>query len=311
MSKKTNHKKKTRLLRRRTKKNKNVCSPFSSKHRVVQGSCFTEHAIKMIATAHNKKNPSNTIPETLTPKEKWMKLKASMSRIPHCQQEECWIDQTSLESADKNKLKAQLFVPLRPNEWEKKPNTWLTNYDIANVLNQYEKSNPEFQFLGPSPIDFDTKKQNGSCMCSNLCNFSINDFIKRGKTKIGIVFNLDRHDQSGSHWVALFVDLSDKFVFYFDSTGDKIHPQIEKLKKTILQQGKDSLGGMTYYVNTHEHQKGNTECGMYCLYFIITCLLRENDDLTGRLSESELVAYFTKKRLPDKAVYIYRHKMFR
>lgn len=301
---KTTRKKKTRLLRHSVK---NVCSPFSNRHRVVEGSCFTEQAIKKITSAHNKKNPLNIIPETLAPKEKWIKLKASMSRIPRCQQEDCWIDQTSLDLTDKNKLKAQLFVPLRPNVWKQNPHTWLTNYDIANVLNQYEKSHAEFQFIGPSAIDFDTKK-NGSCICSNLCHFSIDNFVKKGKTKIGIVFNLDRHDQPGSHWVALFVDLTENFVFYFDSTGAKIHPQIEKLKKTIILQGN---GRMKYYVNTFEHQKGNTECGMYCLYFIITCLLRENDDLTERLSEKELVAYFTKKRLPDKAVWTYRNKWFR
>ena len=35
--------------------------------------------------------------------------------------------------------------------------------------------------------------------------------------KIGVIFNLDKHDQSGSHWVAMFIDLENKFFFYFDS----------------------------------------------------------------------------------------------
>ena len=35
--------------------------------------------------------------------------------------------------------------------------------------------------------------------------------------QIGIVFNLDKHDQEGSHWVSMFIDLKRDGIYYFDS----------------------------------------------------------------------------------------------
>ena len=34
------------------------------------------------------------------------------------------------------------------------------------------------------------------------------------KKKIGIVFNLDKHNQPGSHWVALYTDLKANQVYF-------------------------------------------------------------------------------------------------
>jgi hypothetical protein len=42
----------------------------------------------------------------------------------------------------------------------------------------------------------------------------LKDYIDKNITKIGIIFNLDNHNESGSHWVSLFIDLEDKFVLY-------------------------------------------------------------------------------------------------
>ena len=51
-------------------------------------------------------------------------------------------------------------------------------------------------------------------MCNDeLCNINIKRLINKGKTKIGIVFNLDNHDQDGSH--CFFCDFDN----YFDSYG--------------------------------------------------------------------------------------------
>jgi hypothetical protein len=286
------------------------------KNKIVTGSCFTKDAIQTITAAHNKNNPALHISDRLSPTEKWTKLKETMGRIPHCEQDKCWLKNIPLREHDKKLLQAQLFVPPKPSEWSKYPNTWLTNFDIENVLNQYEKSHPAFRFIGPSPIDYDTKTNSANCVCNNLCNFSIDENLKKGKTKIGVVFNLDPHNKGGSHWVAMFIDLEDKFVFYFNSTGENIQPLLKKFKDTIVGQGVKRLGKMDYHVNTYEHQKTNTECGMYCLYFIITCLLRETDifvdaDGTGKkMDTAQLVEYFTEKRIPDKLVEDYRGELF-
>ena len=305
-------KKKTKLTR-----NNNHCSPHALKNNIVSGSCLTKDAILKITEAHNKHNPQNSISDKLLPKDKLIKLREKMSGIPQCDQETCWLSKVKLREKDKNILQAQLFVPAKPTEWSKNPNTWLTNFDIENVLNQYEKSNPEFSFIGPSPIDFDSRPNKTECVCNKLCNFSIEKLLTQGKTKIGVVFNLDPHDKGGSHWVAMFIDLQDKFIFYFNSTGEKIQPQLKKFKNMVITQGVSRFGKMDYYENTFEHQKSNTECGMYCLYFIITCLLRESDifntsdDDANKMETHALVSYFTDERIPDKLVEDYRMELFR
>ena len=299
--------------------NNNHCSPHSLKNGIVSGSCFTEDAINKITRAHNSNSPAvNNIPHNLSPKDKWLKLRENMSRIPKCDQDTCWLDNINLSVREKNLLKAQLFVPPRPRDWTKLPNTWLTNFDIADVLKQYEKSHPNFQFIGPSPIDYDSKPNKTKCVCDKLCNFSVENQLQTGKRKIGIVFNLDPHDKGGSHWVAKFIDLDDKFIFYFNSTGERIQPELKRFKNMVLEQGTQHLGEMDYHANIYEHQKSNTECGMYCLYFIITCLLREpdifkpEDAQRQKLTKEELVAHFAgKQRIPDKLVEGYRKELFR
>ena len=49
------------------------------------------------------------------------------------------------------------------------------------------------------------------------------------KHKLGFIFNTDKHYQSGSHWIAMFVDLKSKQIFYFDSNGNAMPIQIKQL----------------------------------------------------------------------------------
>ena len=75
------------------------------------------------------------------------------------------------------------FAPESPPEWKKNPNEWLSSIDIIDVMKQYEKAYKCFDFIGPSPIDFDTRKLYGECVWNELCNFNIADQLKNGKTK--------------------------------------------------------------------------------------------------------------------------------
>ena len=87
---------------------------------------------------------------------------------------------------------------------------------VADWMEQYVETYLNFLYLGPSPIDFDTIKD-GTCVWPTLCNLSIENEMKRGINKIGIVLNLDKSSGGGSHWVAIFIDLKRKFIFYFES----------------------------------------------------------------------------------------------
>ena len=49
----------------------------------------------------------------------------------------------------------------------------------------------------------------------------------------GFVFNLDEHWKSGSHWVALYSDLSKGQIYFFDSYGKRPEKRIRSLVKRI------------------------------------------------------------------------------
>jgi Ulp1 family protease len=90
---------------------------------------------------------------------------------------------------------------------------------------------------------------------------------EKGKTKIGIIFNLDPHDEPGSHWICAFVDIDASAAYYFDSYGYKPEKEINTLLARLHSQGIKNI-----YYNDIRHQRKGSECGMYCL-FVIICLL--------------------------------------
>ena len=158
----------------------------------------------------------------------WSELK---KRMRHCSKEDCWLD-TIKDINVKNKLHDSSFAPKHPEEWNSDPSTWLSNLDILDVLSQYEEAYSHFHFIGPTPIDFDSKPYlfSEQCVWKELCNFKLKDYVDQQITKIGVIINLDKHDESGSHWTSMFVDLEEGIIFYFDSNGTSIPNEINKLK---------------------------------------------------------------------------------
>ena len=57
------------------------------------------------------------------------------------------------------------------------------------------------------------------------------ELIKKGKTKIGVVFNLDPHNRGGSHWVSMYTDLMKGGIYFFDSYAMKPKQEIYELMK--------------------------------------------------------------------------------
>jgi hypothetical protein len=187
----------------------------------------------------------------------------------------------------KTQLIKEYLRPKQPDDWKNDPDKWLNNLDIENVMRQYVEIYPEFLFMGPYPIDFaapDPYSTGGSkkCLIQEICELNITNAIQKGKKYIGIIYNLDKHDQSGSHWVATFTDLVKNKTYYFDSYGKssskikgvEIPGQIQTFMRWLKEQNKD----MELLYNGHRFQYGNSECGMYCLYFIIRMLA--GDDIT-------------------------------
>ena len=50
-------------------------------------------------------------------------------------------------------------------------------------MRQLEDKYSNFQFIGPSPIDFDDHKINGDCVWEELCQFNLAKTLKQNKNK--------------------------------------------------------------------------------------------------------------------------------
>jgi hypothetical protein len=260
---------KTKNKKRKTKKHfkKLQCSPNKDKNTF---SCYTNETLNKIKQYWNAKHPDHLI-NTNDAREIWLFLKENMKNV--CQNEACWLRQQFIDNKISSDLLSYSFAPESPQEWTTNPNEWLSSIDIEKVMRQYEKTYSNFTFIGPSPIDFDKKKLFGQCVWTELCNFNLKEYIDKGKNKIGIVFNTDPHYKEGSHWIALFIDIKKKFIYFFDSNGNYVPSRINKFVKRVQKQAKFLNIPFKFEENYPRiHQDQDTECGIYVLYFIIKLL---------------------------------------
>jgi len=225
----------------------------------------------------NKCLPSNIysdISKGLKIKGNSQKLFESVGCLPG--EEHCLLDKAPINENLKKSLRKQYLRPRRPKVWDSDPDMWLDNYNIIHVLKQYEEAYPWFKFLGVFPIDFsapDPYQPGGSnkCLYKETCELNLKDEYNKGTRGIGMIFNLDPHFKGGSHWVGLYINLKNinkPFVGYFDSYGYKTPPLIARLMRSFkLQIETCELG-----YNARKFQFGDSECGMFSMYFII-CMM--------------------------------------
>ncbi len=184
-----------------------------------------------------------------------------------CNTDRCIAEKAHLPSTTVEKY----LRPKKPVSWRTKPNTWLDTNNIDQVMKQYEETYPEFIYLGAVPIDFSAQDPYAGgekkCLYSGFCQINLQELKKAGKTAIGAVFNLDPHFKNGSHWVALFIDLRRGECNFFDSYGMRPHPLIFHLMKSLTLQMPLKLN-----YNARRFQYGNSECGMYSIYFLINMI---------------------------------------
>ena len=246
------------------------CSP-KEKGEINNFSCYTDKSLFKLRDLWNARHPDNKITTNNT-KDIHKLLTEYLSGV--CNKESCWLKQKKEFGAVSSDM-TDSFAPESPAEWKKNPNEWLSSVDIMKVMKQYEKAYKCFDFIGPSPIDFDTKKLYGECVWEELCNFSVSDQIKKGKTKIGIIFNTDPHNKPGQHWISMFINIKKSKIFFFDSTGDKPTQEIINFVNRIKKQGQGLTPKINFKFDSNEgieHQYGNTECGIYSLFFIVHML---------------------------------------
>jgi hypothetical protein len=259
------------------------CSPDPEKKKSF--SCFSNEDLLKLKQRWNETHPERII-KTNEPKDIWILLKTFLAKT--CDKETCWLEQGFVSKKDSKEL-MESFAPESPEEWKKNPNEWLSSEDIINVMRQYEKAYKCFEFLGPSPIDYDARKLYGECVWDEICKLNLAEQIKSGKTKIGLIFNTDPHDKPGEHWISMFINIKKGLIYFFDSAGDRIPARLNKLVRNIMHQGKKLSHPIRFKFDQNhpvEHQYGNTECGIYSLYFVIHML---EDKFTGEYLKTHII----------------------
>jgi hypothetical protein len=109
-----------------------------------------------------------------------------------------------------------------------------------------------------------------------------------------MVVNLDRADQQGSHWIAIFAENHSK-AYYFDSYGNG---PVDELKEYLRREFKS----VTW--NNHAFQSvTSTVCGHYTIFFIYNmCLGLKYHEILRLLFISDNSDYFVKRFIDELLV---------
>ncbi len=272
------------------------CAPSK---KLTDGSCYSIDNLKDIASAYNKEY-SDKIRISDNKKILLQELTGKMHKRFNCDkdgndQQKCWQSSSLIKGLNNNDIKYNTFRPNGPSD----SNKWLATGDINKVMQQYQYKYKNFKYLGTLPNDF-----------ADLPYYDINnvDFAKLEKQNInqlGAVINLDNHNQSGSHWVAFYTNLSENKVYYFDSVGIKPNKRINAFVRKVLTYMYNKKHNTNFNVqqflskyhsskeydvryNKIQHQFKNTECGVYSMNFIIRLLNGKSfDNIVENITKDE------------------------
>ena len=221
-----------KLTRKKTLKDVKQCSPHN-KQKVF--SCFDKKSLIKMIKSWNKHYRKNRIKYTAKESQNalWNKLDRKMK--DKCNNEFCWTSNVGLQGDDKSQLE-DMFRPKMPEKWKSHPNEWLNTYDIQRVLRQYEKSRPNFVFIGAVPIDFDYESSPGNCIVNELCNMNVENLLKKGK-----VWDWDIILEEGAQIVSELNQSPVEMLGHV--TSSYFSPNLNKsIALAVVRGGKDMIG---------------------------------------------------------------------
>lgn len=232
-----------------------------------RNTCFSHKSLIKIANSYNEKtNSSDQIEIKDNIDILHSNIQKKLNKV--CNGDICWLKQDFVRELNDNEINSFTFKPIRPDGKYQ----WLSTVDIRKVMLQYEKKFPGFSFIGPVPIDFDD-------IHTEISKMDFNKMKKNNIDKVGIVFNLDEHYKSGSHWVGLYMEFSDKRkeVNYFDSYGEDPDDRIKVLMNRLVDNASNDLGiTLRKNINIVRTQFANSECGVYSMNFILHLLMGDS-----------------------------------
>ena len=239
---------------------------------------FVENSNEDIVCVENREFITLTSRDSI--EELWYKIYKKLS--PICKYESCWVDLDFINRIkDKNLIKKLRYFTFKPKFYNGREK-WLNTLDIDYVMQQYTQLHKDFLYIGTEACDFyKFRKLNYNKICNS--------------EKVGIVFNLDKSDQPGSHWTSLFIDNTERNIYYFDSTGQNPNKYIRHFIKNypseyIKNYTHEFLGDkvFTVYINKRVHQKGNSECGVYSIYFLIKKIKTKDPINNKRITDKNM-----------------------
>lgn len=241
-----------------------VCAPGKKKE---NGTCISLQDLQKIGVNINMTSGKNIIKINNNKAD----LYKSIINVLGCTDDMCVINSKQILAM--NDAEITQYTLRHPGPKDKK---WLSTLDINRVLDQYNHVYKSFMFLGAVPIDF------AELPFLGISNINLYKLEQKGIHKIAVVFNLDEHYKSGSHWVALYSDLKKKQVYFFDSNGTRPEPRIANFMRYIVKYlivrhniPEDEILDINNELvtfNSIQHQFKNSECGVYSINFIIRML---------------------------------------
>jgi hypothetical protein len=265
------------------------CAPSKKQ---IDNSCYDLESLVKIANAYNGEN-KNKNKIIIKYDKKYLVSELEKNLSPVCDKNHmCWMDLDFVKNLKDDNIMYNTFRSIGPKDSLE----WLSTVDIDKVIKQYAYIHKDFRFYGALPLDFNDLPFLG------VTNLNFDNIYKEGVHKLGFVFNLDKHHQSGSHWVAMYSDLQKSQIYFFDSYGYLPKKRIAALMAKLYNFCKKKNGNVDIKYNKHRHQFKNSECGVYSINFILR-LLQDGDfkNITENITKDDEITkcrktYFNTKK---------------
>lgn len=232
-------------------------------------------------------------------------LQKVISKYPECNSDPNCLHKKQSNDKDLEELN-QYIKPNMPKDWNldkdasiNEQDIWLSNWDLDDIMHQFEESHSNFKYIHALPIDFGKVKATGECIDRTMCKFNVKDYWPK-KDMFGFIFNLDESTMPGSHWICSLMDLRNtkKPMFYFycsyaSAPPREIRALYERMKKQLSE---INMGKLTLVRNKKRHQYGNTECGMFCIHLLYQLINNNsfNKVCSSNISDDTMLEYRTK-----------------
>ena len=277
----------------------NKCSPSMG---FVSGSCIPLSILHKIAEAYNETTNNKIqliekdgIDEKYLEKYKLYLVNELQNALDKDQTK--WIEYDFMDKMDKD-VKEILKKSIFRIEGPDKQFEWMDSIRMTVVMEQYEDLYQKFKYLGSVPLDFEKHS------IYKIKDIDFKQLEDNGKHRFGLIINSDRHSGSGQHWFMMFFDLEKGEIYFIDSCakepeiyGKEIEEFVDTIKKYLKSKGFKEEE-ITFQYNTIEHQTGNSECGVYSMYYI------------EKFLEDKTFDEITKNVITDDEVNEYRLKFF-